>query len=428
MSDRGVPFSDDEAFALRLDAEDPLSAFRMRFSLPPGADGRPLVYFNGNSLGLMPLAARAQVEQEMEDWARLGVEGHFRGRTPWYTSHEVLRAPLARLVGAEPREVVAMNSLTVNLHLMMASFFRPSRERRKILMEDAAFPSDTYAAASQLRFHGIDPSEGLVVVRPREGEATLRTEDFLEILHRDGAEIALVLLSGVHYFTGQRFELDEISRAARRHGCVVGLDLAHAVGNVPLRLHDWGVDFAVWCSYKYLNAGPGAVGGCFVHDRHGRSPDLPRLAGWWGNDPATRFRMHLEPEFTPVEGADGWQVSNPPILAMAPLRASLSIFDAAGIHRLREKSVRMTAYLEWLIGRGGSSSTRILTPEDPDARGCQLSLEIPGRAKDRFRSLEEAGVVADFRQPDVIRVAPAPLYNSFHEVWRVGRLLSGAAP
>ena len=425
MTPATVEFRADEGFARRLDAEDPLASFRDRFHLPKGSDGRARIYFNGNSLGLQPLAARALVEEELEAWARLGVEGHFRARTPWYSYHEALRDPMARLVGAGPGEVVMMNSLTVNLHLMMASFYRPTPERHAILMEDAAFPSDTYAAKSQLRLHGFDPRVSLVIARPREGEATLRSDDLEELLARRGREIALVLFSGVHFHTGQLFDLERLSRAAHAAGALVGLDLAHAAGNVPLGLHDWDVDFAVWCSYKYLNAGPGAVAGCFVHERHGRDRSLPRLAGWWGNDPATRFRMHLEPEFVPREGADGWQVSNPPILAMAPLRASLALFDEAGMDALRAKSVLLTGYLEWLIDRIPSSPLAILTPPDPEARGSQLSLRLADRPRERLRALEEAGAVVDLREPDVIRVAPVPLYNTFDEVRRFAAALAG---
>ena len=425
MSTAAVPYRGSEAFALLMDAEDPLARFRRRFHLPRRGDGRTLIYFNGNSLGLEPLDARALVDEELEVWARLGVEGHFRAKTPWYCYHEVFQDVGARLVGAVPGEVVMMNSLTVNLHLMMATFYRPTADRHAVLMEDAAFPSDTYAAASQIVLHGHDPREALVIARPREGEATLRTEDLEDLLDRRGREIALVLLSGVQFHTGQRFDLERLTRAARAVGAVVGLDLAHAAGNVPLRLHDWDVDFAVWCSYKYLNAGPGAVAGCFVHERHGRNTTLPRLAGWWGNEPRTRFRMQLEPEFVPREGADGWQVSNPPILAMAPLRASLALFDEAGMDALRAKSVLLTGYLEWLIDRIPDSPFTILTPRDPGARGCQLSLRVAGRARERARKLGEAGAVVDFREPDVIRAAPVPLYNTFDEVRRFAALLAG---
>jgi kynureninase len=307
---------------------------------------------------------------------------------------------------------------------MMATFYRPTPERHKILIESAAFPSDTYAAASQLRVRGVDPSLGLILATPREGEATLRIDDLEELLERRGREIALVLRSGVQYYTGQWFDIERITLAAKRQGCAVGWDLAHAVGNVPLRLHDWDVDFAAWCSYKYLNAGPGAIAGCFVHERHGTNTELPRLAGWWGNDPSTRFRMHLEPEFVPRAGADGWQVSNPPILAMAPLRASLEMFDEAGMEALRAKSLKLTGYLEGLLGLVPGAPFELITPRDGASRGCQLSLRVKDRAQERLAALEAAGFVGDFRPPDVIRVAPVPLYNTFHEVWRFARILA----
>lgn len=405
-----------EEEARRLDGQDPLASFRDRFHLPPGPDGKPAVYFCGNSLGLMPREVQGLVAQELADWAQLAVEAHFRGATPWYGYHESVREPLARLVGAYPHEVVAMNSLTVNLHLMMATFFRPRGARRKILIESAAFPSDGYAVRSQLQLHGLDPETDLLQVgTPRQ---EIPEADILDTLERRGSEIALVLLSAVHYFTGQLFDLAAITRAAHAQGCVVGFDLAHAAGNVPLRLHASGADFACWCSYKYLNAGPGAVAGCFVHERHGMNPALPRMAGWWGNDPRTRFQMHREERFVPQPGADGWQLSNPPILSLAPLRASLALFDEAGMDRLRAKSEKLTGLLERLL----RPHAAILTPSDPARRGCQLSLRVGG--KDLFKALEARGFVTDFREPDVIRVAPVPLYNTFDEVVRFARALA----
>jgi kynureninase len=411
----------EEAAALRLDAEDPLSALRERFHLPIGPDGRPVIYFAGNSLGLQPKAARALVDEEMNDWATLAVEGHSRARRPWYAYHERFRDSGARLVGARPGEVVMMNSLTVNLHLMMATFYRPSAERHAILIERGAFPSDAYAVASQVRQHGRNPDASLIAIAPRQGEATLRTEDLEELLRKRGREIALVLLPGVQYLTGQVLDMQRIAQAARHQGCPVGFDLAHATGNVLLRLHDWQVDFAVWCSYKYLNAGPGAVAGCFVHERHGGDFALPRLAGWWGNDPETRFRMR--PEFVPRAGADGWQLSNPPILAMAPLLASLELFDAAGMPELRARSARMSAYLLHLIDRLPAGRFEVITPRRPDERGCQISLRARDDPAGLQQALHAAGVACDFREPDVIRVAPTPLYNTFHEIWRFARIL-----
>jgi len=417
-------FEAGEDFAKRLDERDPLARYRERFAFPT-RDGRPVLYVNGNSLGLMPKEARRLVEDELDDWATLAVDAHFAGKTPWFSYHEVFREPGARLVGARPGEVVMMNGLTVNLHLMMATFFRPEGARRKILIEDGAFPSDTYAAQTQLAWHGIDPSEGLIRVAPRAGEALLRTEDLVEAIERHGNEIAVVLLPGVQYFTGQLLDISAITKTARRRGCVAGWDLAHAAGNVPLALHDWDVDFAVWCSYKYLNAGPGAIAGCFVHERHG-SGAPPRMGGWWGNDPATRFHMHEERTFVPRGGADGWQLSNPPILAMAPLRASLAIFDEAGMDTLRHKSVVLTGYLEWLLDRTTVKRFELITPNRTEERGCQLSLRILDRPAETLRAIEAVGVVGDFRPPDVFRVAPVPLYNSFHDVWRLAALLLSA--
>ena len=418
-----IEFRPEESFALRLDDEDPLRSYRERFRIPAGPDGRPAVYFCGNSLGLQPKGVRELLAQELEDWATLAVDAHFKGRTPWYSYHEVFHEVGARLVGAVPGEVVMMNGLTTNLHLMMVSFYRPVPGRHKILIEDCAFPSDTYAVKSQLSYHGHDPEEALIVARARPGEHAIRTEDIEGILSERGHEIALVMLPGVQYYTGQAFDMERITVAAKRQGCRVGFDLAHAAGNLVLRLHDWGVDFAVWCSYKYLNSGPGAVGGCFVHRDHGSS-ELPRFAGWWGNDPATRFRMHLQPEFIPLQGADGWQLSNPPILAMAPLRASLEIFDQAGMENLRAKSIHLTGYLEFLLDRLLRGSLEIITPRDPHLRGAQLSLRVTrGRGEELFGDLEREGIVSDTRRHDVIRVAPVPLYNTFHEVWRFARFL-----
>lgn len=407
-----------------LDASDPLRAFRDRFFIPPGHDGSPQIYLCGNSLGLQPKATRDAVLAELDDWARLGVEGHFHGRHPWYPYHEFVRETGARLVGALPHEVVFMNSLTVNLHLMMVTFYRPTRERYRILIEDAAFPSDTYAVRTQIRCHGFDPADALVVARPRAGESALRTEDVEALLEREGARIALVMLSGVNYFTGQVFDMQRIAAAARRQGCRVGFDLAHAAGNVELRLHDWNVDFAAWCTYKYLNSGPGAVAGCFVHERHAKDTALPRFGGWWGNAPATRFRMHLEPEFVPVASADAWQLSNPPILALAPVRVSLGIFDEAGMAALREKSCRLTAYLQLLLDQLPSRRYTTITPREPAARGAQVSLLAHERPRELHQALIAADVVCDFREPNVIRVAPVPLYNTFMDVWRFVQVLA----
>ena len=420
-----IAFQHDASFARKLDAEDPLAEFRERFHVPKGPDGKEVIYLCGNSLGLQPRSVRPLVEQELKDWESLAVGGHFQAKTPWYSYHEIFRESGANLVGAHPGEVVMMNSLTVNLHLMMVTFYRPTRERHKILMEDCAFPSDTYAVKSQIRHHGFDPKKTLLIAKPRAGESILRTKDLEALLEEKGKEIALVMLGGVNYFTGQAFEIARIAAAAKRQGCAVGLDLAHAAGNVLLDLHRWDVDFAVWCSYKYLNAGPGAVAGCFVHETHGANLDLPRFAGWWGNDPETRFRMHLQPEFIPRKGAEGWQVSNPPILSLAPLKASLDLFEEAGMEALRQKSEILTGYLIYLIDRIPRGKLQIITPREPAQRGCQVSIRAGEHAQELSRALEAAGVMADFREPDVLRVAPVPLYNTFHEVWRFARILAG---
>ena len=419
-----MTFSAAEEFAQQLDTEDPLRPFRDRFHLPLGNSREPLIYFAGNSLGLMPKSAREVVEQELDDWADLGVDAHLKPKTPWYSYHETLREPAARLVGAQPTEVICMNSLTVNLHLMMATFYQPTKSRFKILMEDPAFPSDTYAIKTQIVHHGLSAKEALILARPRSGEFTVRTEEILDLIEKHGEELAVVLVGGVNFFTGQLFDIPTITGAAQKHGITVGVDLAHAIGNVPLSLHDWNVDFAVWCSYKYLNAGPGAVGGAFVHERHASNTNLPRLAGWFGNDPNTRFRMHLEPEFIPVPSADGWQISNPPILSMAPLRASLAIFEEAGMDALRQKSIKLTSYLQFLLEDGSSSKLfSVITPREADERGCQLSIQAQEHPKELFARLEVAGVKCDFREPNVIRAAPTPLYNTFHEVWRFADIL-----
>ena len=420
-----MTYSAEEDFARQMDQQDSLGHFRERFFLPRNRAGEPLIYFAGNSLGLMPRTTRAAVEQELDDWARLGVDGHFDAATPWYSYHESVRAPAARLAGAQPEEVVCMNSLTVNLHLLMATFYRPTRSRHKLLMEEPAFPSDTYAIKSQIAHHGFQPNDSLVLARPGEGEFAIRQNEIEALIEREGEEIALVLFAGVNFFSGQLFDLEKITAAAQKRGCMVGIDLAHAVGNVPLRLHEWNVDFAVWCSYKYLNSGPGAVGGAFVHERHARDRELPRLAGWWGNDPATRFRMQLEPEFVPVASADAWQLSNPPILAMAPLRTSFAIFDeAGGMEPLRAKSLQLTGYLRFLLDQIPARLFTVITPRPPNEHGSQLSILAHEHPKELFTKLEAAGVKADFREPDVIRVAPTALYNTFHEVWRFARILA----
>lgn len=389
--------------------------FRDRFHIPRGPDGHELVYLCGNSLGLQPKRAAELVAEELEDWRKFAVHGHVSARRPWVPYHGLVREPLARLVGAEPIEVVAMNSLTANLHLMMVSFYRPTTTRYKVVIERGAFPSDHHAVVSQLRFHGVDPVDGLIELAPRDGEVCLREDDVEAVLERDGDAIALVLLPGVQYYTGQLLDLGRLTRAARAQGCAVGIDAAHAVGNVPLELHDWGADFAVWCHYKYCNSGPGAVAGCFVHERHARGFDGPRFAGWWGHDAESRFQMR--PGFIPQPGADGWQLSNPPILSLAPLIASLEVFQqAGGIGALRPHSEMLTGMLERLIHQRCGDGVEIITPAEPARRGCQLSLRVKQRPRAVFDALGEQGVVCDWREPDVIRVAPAPLYNTADEV------------
>jgi kynureninase len=405
--------------ARALDAADPLRGWRSRFSVPRSSDGDDLVYLCGHSLGLQPRLAESYVREILVDWGALGVEGHFTGRHPWVSYHERLTSPLARLVGAREDEVVAMNSLTANLHLLLVSFYRPAGERTALAIEKQAFPSDRHAAWSQVRFHGLDPDRDLIEIAPREGEDCLRTEDILARLERDGARIATVLLPGIQYITGQRLDLPLIARAARRAGCTVGFDLAHAIGNVELQMHDADADFAVWCNYKYLNGGPGAVGGAFVHERHAGRDDLPRFAGWWGHDKASRFRMG--PEFHALPGAEGWQLSNPPILAMAPLVASLEHFDSAGLPALRHKSIALTGYLATLIQHRLPGRVRIITPAVAAARGAALSLRLEvsrDRAFAVFEALRRRGVVTDWREPATIRVAPVPFYNGYDDVWR----------
>ncbi len=417
MNDRiDFPMNASETDAAELDAADELSAFRSRFHFPRTETGGDAVYLVGHSLGLQPVAARDYVDRELEDWRRLGVEGHFEGENPWMAYHEALTDPLARLAGALPGEVVAMNTLTVNLHLMMVSFYRPTPGRNRILIEGSAFPSDQYAVASQAAWHGYDPAESVIELRPREGEDTIRTSDIEDLIEREGETIALVFLGGVNYLTGQAFDMERITRAGHRQGCVVGFDLAHAMGNLALRLHDWDVDFAVWCSYKYLNGGPGCVGGCFVHEQHGRRDDLPRFAGWWGHDKSTRFRMPLA--FEAIPGAEGWQLSNPPILPLAALRASLELFDEAGMDRLRNKSKGLTGYMEHLLRTRLPEKLSIISPPDPEQRGCQLSIRTGPEGRRVHGILSEHGIRCDWREPDVIRVAPVPLYNRYADVHR----------
>jgi len=411
-------------YARARDAADELRTFRERFAIPTDSNGAQLLYLCGHSLGLMPLGARQLVDQELDDWARLAVLGHEQAARPWIPYHENLTAGLAYLSGARPDEVVAMNSLTVNLHLMLASFYRPAGRRVQILIEAGAFSSDRHAVASQLAWHGQDVQTGLIELAPEPGSEGISEEAIEACLERHGDEIALVLWPGVQFRTGQAFDLARIVSAAHRAGCIAGLDLAHSIGNMPLALHEYDADFAVWCSYKYLNAGPGAIGGCFVHERNISAAPAARLHGWWGHEAATRFRM--EPRFAAEAGAAAWQISNPPILSAAPLLASLELFQQARIERLREKSVALTSFLELLL-RPLEPSVELVTPRAPASRGCQLSIRIVGarpRGKRVLDRLSELGVICDWREPDVIRVAPVPLYNRFEDVFNFGERLA----
>jgi len=409
-------FESGEEFAMRLDASDPLATYRHEFWIPKTASGDNCIYLCGHSLGLQPKTARESIHQELRDWAQLGVEAHFHARNPWMPYHRLVTEQTAELVGAKPVEVVVMNSLTVNLHVMMVSFYRPTRNRHKIVIERAAFPSDQYAIKSQIGFHELDAATSLIELTPRPDESCLRDEDIEELIGNEGESIALILLGGVNYATGQAFNMERITRAGHAQGCVVGFDLAHAAGNLRLKLHDWGPDFTVWCSYKYLNGGPGAVAGCFVHERHAHAETLPRFAGWWGHEEQTRFEMG--PNFRAMAGAEGWQLSNPPILSLAPLRASMDIFHAVGMESLRAKSVKLTGYLEFLLNQAESAAFSIITPHESERRGAQLSLRVPRGGQSLCERLAGEGIFGDWRSRDTFRVAPVPLYNSYQDVYR----------
>lgn len=414
------------AFALSQDEKDELSAYREEFFIPKH-NGKPVLYFTGNSLGLQPKAAKEALEVELEDWAKYGVDGHFDARNPWFSYHERFTEQSAELVGAKPIEVVVMNGLTVNLHLLLVSFYRPQGKRVKIICEKKAFPSDQYALESQVRFHGLDPAETIIEVGPRDGEHTIREEDILSTIAETGDELALVMFGGVNYYTGQLFNFKKITEAGHAVGAQVGFDLAHAAGNVILNLHEDGPDFACWCSYKYLNSGPGSISGFFVHERHAHNKDLPRFAGWWGYDKSKRFQM--ESGFQPIPGAEGWQLSNAPVLAMAVHKVALDQFSRAGMPALRKKAVQLTGYLEFIlkdIAQRKNVNLEIITPTDPGQRGCQLSVLAHGYGKKLFDKLTEMGVVADWREPNVIRMAPVPLYNSFKDVYDFGQILESA--
>lgn len=417
MKPSNIEFEASIECARALDAADPLLHWRDEFCIPK-TNNRAQIYLCGNSLGLQPKRLQAEMDEELDAWRRYGVAGHFEGKHPWMPYHEFVREPLGRLLGAHPDEVVAMNSLTVNLHLMMVSFYRPTPKRHRIVIEKGAFPSDRYAVESQIRFHGYNPESSLVELIDSDGSGLLSLSTLDAYLHEHGERVALVLMPGVQYATGQFTPPGEVVELARRHGCQVGFDLAHAAGNLPLTLHDDDADFAVWCSYKYLNSGAGAVAGCFVHRKHSQRTDLPRFAGWWGHDPSTRFKMG--DRFVPAPGADAWQLSNPPIYGLAPVRVSLGIFDEAGIHHLREKSITLTAYLEYLLKTRLGDRIAIRTPSDPEKRGCQLSLAFADAklGKSVHEAMEAAGFVGDWREPDVLRASPVPLYNHFSDVFQ----------
>jgi len=409
-------------YAKAQDSSDSLAKFREEFSIPVNERGEESIYLCGNSLGLMPLRTRSYMQEVLDDWAKLGVEGHVHAKHPWMPYHEFLTENMADLVGAKPEEVVVMNSLTVNLHLLMVSFYRPTKTRYKILIEYSPFPSDRYAVESQAAFHGFDPKEAIIELKPEEGEYFITRERIQTLLEKEGDSIALILIGGVNYYTGQAYDINAITKLGHQHGCVVGFDLAHAAGNLHLRLHDDGPDFAAWCNYKYVNAGPGALGGIFVHERHARSFDLPRFKGWWGHDKTIRFQMG--DTFVPMVGAEGWQLSNPPILSMLPVRASLEIFNEAGIQHCRKKSVLLTSLMIDMIQSLGIEGIEIITPLQPEHRGSQISLRMLRPDKRLFHALTDRNIIADWREPDVIRVAPAPLYNTFEDVYRFVTILS----
>lgn len=417
-------YSTDKNFAIQQDTNDPLKNYREKFYIPTNRENnKPQIYFCGNSLGLQPKTVRSYVEQELKDWELMGIEGVTQARNPWLPYHEFLTKQTAHLVGAKESEVVNMNTLSVNLHLMMVSFYRPTKERNKIFIEGTAFPSDQYAVKSQLRFHGYDESS-LIEIFPKQEETYIKTENILEVIEKQGDEIALIMFAGVNYYTGQLFDLKKITEAGHKKGCMVGFDLAHAAGNIDMQLHDSDVDFAVWCNYKYVNGGPGAIAGCFIHERHHADKNIPRFEGWWGNDKQSRFLM--KPDFVPIPTVESWQLSNPPILQLASLKASLDVFEEAGIKNLREKSKKLTGYLEFLLRENKlTDKLEILTPSEPEQRGCQLSLRFFGNGKEVFNKLIASDVICDWREPDVIRIAPTPLYNKFEEVWQFVEIIKG---
>ena len=419
-----MQFNNNLSFAKELDAADSLGSFRSKFFIPQH-NGKDCIYLTGNSLGLQPKSTAAYIQQELDDWARLGVEGHFHAKHPWLHYHEMFATQLSNIVGCLPHEVVAMNQLTVNLHLMMVTFYRPTPHKYKIICEAKAFPSDQYAFETQVKFHGFDPAEAIIEVAPREGEHTLRTEDIIATINRHADTTALVLFGGINYYTGQFFDIAAITAAAHKHGIIAGFDLAHAAGNVALHLHDWDVDFASWCSYKYLNSGPGGIAGVYIHERHARNTELPRFAGWWGYTQETRFIMQKGFQATPT--AEGWQLSNAPVLSMAAHKASLDIFEAAGMEALHQKRKLLSTYLHDMLHQINAQYSdpviEVITPADEQSRGCQVSMLMHKNGKAIFNALMEQGVIADWREPNVIRVAPVPLYNSFEDIWQFGRIV-----
>lgn len=412
-----MSYKNTQEFSLQLDEKDELKRYRNEFHIPLQKNGQEHIYLCGNSLGLQAKRTKAFINQELEDWATFGVEGHFHAKNPWLPYHEFLAESYAKIVGAKQSEVVAMNTLTVNLHLMLVSFYRPTKNRHKIIIEADAFPSDIYAVESQIKYHGLSPDTSLIKLKPRVGESAIRTEDIEEIIRSQGEDIALIMLGGVNYYTGQVFDFERITKLAQAKAINVGFDLAHGAGNVKLELHNWGVDFAIWCSYKYLNSGPGSVAGAFVHEKHHNS-DLPRFAGWWGHNKESRFKM--PDEFNPIKSVEGWQLSNPPILSLAAIRASLSIFDEVGMEKLVSKSKKLTDYLVFLLNTIETDRIEIITPKE---RGCQISIRVKNGSKELFDKITAKGVVADWREPDVIRVAPVPLYNSFSDVFNFYNIL-----
>lgn len=414
-------FQNTREFAKELDANDPLHKYRQEFHIPLQKDGEEHTYLCGNSLGLQPKLTQEYIQQELKDWANLGVEGHTDAKHPWMPYHEFLSEAMAKIVGAKPDEVVVMNTLTTNLHLMMVSFFQPTAKRYKIVIEADAFPSDKYAVESQLKFHNIDPKDGLILWKPRNEDKLCHLADLEEIIQKQGEEIALLMIGNTNYYSGQFYDMEKITQLAHANGMLVGFDLAHGAGNIQPNLHDVGADFAVWCTYKYLNSGPGSLGGCFVHERHANNKNLKRFVGWWGHNKDTRFNMRQE--FDPIAGAEGWQLSNPPILSMAAIRASLAVFEEAGFENIRAKSEQITGYLEYLLDEINNDKIHIITPRNPAERGCQLSIQVKDADKTLFDALTQKGVVADWREPDVIRVAPAPLYNSYQDVFNFVEIL-----